>query len=673
MAELNSLNPEQRKAAQTIEGPVLILAGAGTGKTNTVTHRVAYMVDQGISPENILAVTFTNKAAREMHQRVTKLIPHPPRREDGKPLRATVCTFHSLCVRILRRHIDKLGYKRNFVIYSESEQLGVVKKVLSAIAGKDVKADPRELHSLLSRIKNAGSSGVGKVFGSEEAFAMADHIRGRYDTALKAANAVDFDDLLVLTLRLFNEHPEALEECRRRYQYVTVDEYQDTNAAQYELMYLLAKEHRNVCVVGDDDQSIYGWRGAEISNILDMEKDFPELEVIRLEQNYRSTRVILDAANAVIKNNPRRRPKKLWSAKRQGDFIGVQPFDDEEKEAEAIVGEIEFNRMTKRIPWKNHAILFRTNIQARPLETALRKAEVRYVLIGGQSFFDRREIRDFLAFMKVMVNPNDDASLLRITNVPARGLSDVTMERLLGASQERSSSVWQAMNNDLVIHEFQPRTRKSIEGFVELVEGFRTPLKDERLSLATWADGLMDSINYEAELKKGEKNPENAENRMRNLRELIHAMDDRGETLLPANRLVKFLDDITLDAEREDGKEEKSDAVTLITTHSCKGLEYPHVFLVGVEEGLLPHSRSAVEDTLDEERRLFYVAITRAMQTLTITYCLSRHKYGQLVPCQPSSFLKEIPEELCEDMIDSEPVGVDEGKGMFDAMRAMLE
>jgi len=673
MAELNSLNPEQRKAAQTIEGPVLILAGAGTGKTNTVTHRVAYMVDQGISPENILAVTFTNKAAREMHHRVTKLIPHPPKREDGKPLKATVCTFHSLCVRILRRHIDKLGYKRNFVIYSESEQLGVVKKVLSAIAGKDVKADPRELHSLLSRIKNAGSSGVGKVFGSEEAFAMADHIRGRYDTALKAANAVDFDDLLVLTLRLFNEHPEALEECRRRYQYVTVDEYQDTNAAQYELMYLLAKEHRNVCVVGDDDQSIYGWRGAEISNILDMEKDFPELEVIRLEQNYRSTRVILDAANAVIKNNPRRRPKKLWSAKRQGDFIGVQPFDDEEKEAEAIVGEIEFNRMTKRIPWKNHAILFRTNIQARPLETALRKAEVRYVLIGGQSFFDRREIRDFLAFMKVMVNPNDDASLLRITNVPARGLSDVTMERLLGASQERSSSVWQAMNNDLVIHEFQPRTRKSIEGFVELVEGFRTPLKDERLSLATWADGLMDSINYEAELKKGEKNPENAENRMRNLRELIHAMDDRGETLLPANRLVKFLDDITLDAEREDGKEEKSDAVTLITTHSCKGLEYPHVFLVGVEEGLLPHSRSAVEDTLDEERRLFYVAITRAMQTLTITYCLSRHKYGQLVPCQPSSFLKEIPEELCEDMIDSEPVGVDEGKGMFDAMRAMLE
>jgi len=670
MAELNSLNPEQRKAVHRIDGPVLILAGAGTGKTNTITHRVAHMVDQGISPENILAVTFTNKAAREMQKRVTKLIPNPPKREDDKPLKSTVCTFHSLCVRILRRHIDKLGYKRNFVIYSESEQLGVVKKVLSAIAGKDVKADPRELHGILSRIKNAGA---GKVFGSEEAVAMADHIRGRYDTALKAANAVDFDDLLILTIKLFKDYPEALGECRARYQYVTVDEYQDTNAAQYELMYLLAKEHRNVCVVGDDDQSIYGWRGAEISNILDMEKDFPEVEVIKLEQNYRSTRVILDAANAVIKNNPRRRPKELWSAKGQGDFIGVQPFDDEEKEAEAVVGEIEFNRMTKRIPWKDHAILFRTNIQARPLETALRKAEVRYNLIGGQSFFDRREIRDFLAYMKTMVNPNDDASLLRIANVPARGLSDVTMERLLKASQERSGSVWQAMNNDLVIHEFQPRTRKSIEAFVELIEGFRVPLKDERLSLVDWADGLMEGINYEAELKKGEKNPENVESRMRNLRELIHTMDDRGESLLPANRLVKFLDDITLDAEREEEKEEKADAVTLITTHSCKGLEYPHVFLVGVEEGLLPHSRSTIEGTLDEERRLFYVAITRAMQTLTITYCLSRHKYGQLVPCQPSSFLKEIPEELCEEMIDSEPVSVDEGKGMFDAMRAMIE
>ena len=673
MANLDGLNPEQREAAETIHGPLLILAGAGTGKTRTITYRVAHMIDQGISPRHILAVTFTNKAAREMQQRAAKLIPNPPKRDDGKPLKPTICTFHSLCVRILRRHIEKLGYKRNFVIYNESEQLGVVKKILSAISGKDVKADPRELHGLLSRLKNAGPNG--NVFGDEDTLAMADHIRKRYDTALKAANAVDFDDLLVLTLKLFNEYPEALEECRARYQYVMVDEYQDTNATQFELMRMLAAEHRNVCVVGDDDQSIYGWRGAEISNLLDLEKYFPDLKVIKLEQNYRSTRVILEAANAVIKNNPRRRPKQLWTARGQGELIRLHAFGNEEEEAEAIVSEIEFHRMARRIPWRDHAILFRTNVQARPLETALRKAEVRYHLIGGQSFFDRREIRDFLAYMKTFINPNDDASLLRIANVPARGLSDVTRERLLAASQERECSVWDAMQNDLVIHEFQTRTRRAIESFVQLIEDFCVPLKEESLSLSKWAEGFLADIDYAAELRKGEKNPENAENRMRNLRDLVSTMDDRGETLLPANRLGKFLDDITLDAEREAEKEETGDAVTLITTHSCKGLEFPHVFLVGVEEGLLPHSRSAVEGTLDEERRLFYVAITRAMRTLTITHCLNRKKYGQTFLCHPSSFLKELPEELCEDMdvAASEPVSVDEGKDLFAAMRTMLK
>ena len=674
MSDLSGLNPEQRKAAATLRGPVLILAGAGTGKTRTLTHRVAHMVSEGISPGRILAVTFTNKAAREMQQRVTKQLKRLPKsltREDGKPLKPTICTFHSLCVRILRRHIEKLGYKRNFVIYSDSEQLGVVKKVLSAIAGKDVKADARELQGLLSRLKNAGPNG--NVPGNEDSLAMAGHIRRRYDSALRAANAVDFDDLLVLTLRVFNEFPEALEECRARYQYVMVDEYQDTNAAQFELMHLLSAEHRNVCVVGDDDQSIYGWRGAEISNILDMEKHFPEVKVIKLEQNYRSTRVILDAANAVIKNNPRRRPKQLWSAKGAGDLLRLESFANEEEEARTIVDEIEFNRMAKRIPWKDHAILFRTNVQSRPLETALRKAEVRYHLIGGQSFFDRREIRDFLAFMKTFINPNDDASLLRIANIPARGLSDVTMERLLGASQERDCSVWKAMKNDLVIHEFQPRTRKSIEAFVGLIEDFRAPLGETELSLASWADKFLDEIDYAAELSKGEKDPENAENRMRNLRDLISTMDDRGGALLPANRLGKFLDDITLDADREADKEDAGDAVTLITTHSCKGLEFPHVFLVGVEEGLLPHSRSAVEGTLDEERRLFYVAITRAMKTLTISHCLNRKKYGQNFLCHPSSFLKELPEELCEDLDSKkEPVTVEAGKNLFAAMREGL-
>jgi len=673
MANLDGLNPEQREAAETVQGPMLILAGAGTGKTRTITYRVAHMVDQGVSPQHILAVTFTNKAAREMQQRANKLIPKFPARGDDKPLKPTICTFHSLCVRILRRHIEKIGYKRNFVIYSESEQLGVVKKILSAISGKDVKADPRELHSLLSRLKNSGPNG--NVFGDEESLAMADHIRNRYDTALKAANAVDFDDLLVLTLKLFKEHPEALEECRARYQYVMVDEYQDTNAAQFELVKMLSQKHRNVCVVGDDDQSIYGWRGAEISNLLDLEEYFSELKVVKLEQNYRSTHVILEAANAVIKNNPRRRAKELWSAQGRGELIRIHAFGDEEEEAEAIVSEIEFHRMARSIPWRDHAILFRTNVQARPLETALRKAEVRYHLIGGQSFFDRREIRDFLAYIKTLINPNDDASLLRIANVPARGLSDVTRERLLAASQQRECSVWKVMRNDLVIHEFQPRVRRAIEKLVQLIEDFRALLKKDSLLLAKWAEGFLSDIDYAAELRKGEKNPENAENRMRNLRDLVSTMDDRGETLLPASRLGKFLDDITLDAEREAEKEEAGDAVTLITTHSCKGLEFPHVFLVGVEEGLLPHSRSAVEGTLDEERRLFYVAITRAMRTLTITHCLNRRKYGQNFLCHPSSFLKELPEELCEDMdvAASEPVSVDDGKSLFAAMREGLD
>jgi DNA helicase-2/ATP-dependent DNA helicase PcrA len=672
MADVSRLNPQQREAAITIDGPVLILAGAGTGKTRTLTHRIAYMAKRGVAPENILAVTFTNKAAREMQKRANKLMPKTRTRADGKPQKPTICTFHSLCVRILRRHIDKLGYKRNFVIYSDSEQLGVVKKILAAITGKDVKADPRELHSLLSRIKNAGAGRP--VLADEDSLAMAETLRRRYDSALRACNAVDFDDLLVLTLRLFEEFPEALEECRARYRFVMVDEYQDTNAPQFELVRALAGEHQNVCVVGDDDQSIYGWRGADVTNLLNLEEHFPGVKIIKLEQNYRSTNTILEAANAVIQNNPRRRPKQLWSANGRGELIRLRAFENEDDEARTIVDEIEFNRMTRRIPWREHAILFRTNIQARPLETALRTAGVRYHLIGGQSFFDRREIRDFLAYLKTFINPNDDASLLRIANVPTRGLSDVTMECLLAASQERNCSVWSVMNNDLVTIEFQTRTRRAIENFVELIETTRASVGQGELSLTRWADDFLGRIEYSAELRKGEKNPETAENRMRNLRDIVATMDNKND-LPPAERLNRFLDDLTLDAERESEKEDAGDAVTLITTHSCKGLEFPHVYLVGCEEGLLPHSRSMVEDTLDEERRLFYVALTRAMRTLTLTHCLSRKKYGQVIICHPSSFLKELPPELVEDQNekDAEPVNVDEGRDMFAAMRAALE
>ena len=673
MLDLSTLNPQQRLAAETIRGPVLILAGAGTGKTRVITFRIAHMVERGIAPGNILGVTFTNKAAREMQERVTKLLPR--RRSDtpeDKANRPTICTFHSLCVRILRQHIDKLGYKKNFVIYDASEQLAAVKKILSAISMKGEKVDPGAVLAMLSKFKNGGESS--KVFGDPNVRALASHVAKRYESALHACNAVDFDDLILLTLRLFREHPEALEACRAKYKYVMVDEYQDTNASQFELVHALTEKHRNFCVVGDDDQSIYGWRGAEVANLLNLEKHFPEVKIVKLEQNYRSTTTILNAANAVIKNNVQRRGKSLWSSKGAGAKILLNTYGSDEDEAREVVAQIEFKRLAYRVPWKDCAILFRTNQQSRPLETALRAANVRYHLIGGQSFFDRREIKDFIAFLKTFLNPHDDISLLRIANVPARGLSDVTMERLLGASHERKCSVFTAMKNPLVTTTFQKNTRESIEAFVAFVERVQVQLQTTETSfrLQTWADNFLNETGYFAELRRLEKKPENSESRVRNLKELMATLDGIGNA--PAERLENFLENITLDSEREEEKENTQDAVTLITMHSCKGLEFPHVFVVGLEDGLLPHSRSKVEGTMDEERRLFYVAVTRAMQTLSISHCGGRKKYGQLLPCHPSPFLKELPGDLVEhsDAKSKTPVAQESCKNLFAAMREAI-
>jgi DNA helicase II / ATP-dependent DNA helicase PcrA len=677
---LNSLNPQQRQAVETLNGPVLILAGAGTGKTRVITFRIAHLIAKGIAPGNILAVTFTNKAAREMQERVHKLLPKSQtpdaRTSDTRP---TICTFHSLCVRILRQHIEQLGYKRNFVIYNESEQLGAVKKILAQISAKGEKADPAAVLALLSRFKNGGERAA--VFADESVRALAQHIRSRYETALHACNAVDFDDLILLTLRLFHEHPDVLDACRAKYRYVMADEYQDTNATQFQLVHALTVKHRNFCVVGDDDQSIYGWRGAEIGNLLDLEKHFPEVKIIKLEQNYRSTNTILDAANAIIKNNARRRPKLLWSGKGRGDKIILRAYTNDDDEARNLVEQIEFARRAYGVPWLHHAVLFRTNVQSRPLETAFRTAGVRYHLIGGQSFFDRAEIRDFLAYLKVFINPHDDVSLLRIANVPARGLSDVTMERLLAASHERKGSVFAAMKNPAVQVTFQTKARQSIEAFVAFVEKTRAQLSGRAGSplpaarpLQAWAEHFLDETGYFAELRRLEKNRENAEDRIRNLRELTATLDNFGRPGDPASdRLQSFLDDITLDSELEEEKE-AGDAVTLITVHSCKGLEFPRVYIVGLEEGLLPHARSAAEGTLDEERRLFYVAVTRAMQSLTLSHCAGRMRYGQLMPCHPSRFLKELPPELVEDADarDKEPLNPDAGKKMFDVLRSAI-
>jgi DNA helicase II / ATP-dependent DNA helicase PcrA len=673
---LNSLNPQQRQAVETLNGPVLILAGAGTGKTRVITFRIAHLIARGVAPGNILAVTFTNNAAREMQERVHKLLPRSKtpdaKTSDSRP---TICTFHSLCVRILRRHIDRLGYKRNFVIYNESEQLGAVKKILAQISAKGEKTDPAAVLALLSRFKNGGERAA--VFADESVRALARHIRSRYETALHACNAVDFDDLILLTLRLFDEHPDVLEAGRAQYRYVMADEYQDTNVTQFQLIHALTAKHRNFCVVGDDDQSIYGWRGAEIGNLLDLEKHFPEVKIIKLEQNYRSTNTILDAANAIIKNNARRRPKQLWSGKGRGDKIVLRAYTNDDDEARNLVEQIEFARRAHGVPWLHHAVLFRTNQQSRPLETAFRTAGVRYHLIGGQSFFDRAEIRDFLAYLKMFINPHDDVSLLRIANVPARGLSDVTMERLLAASHERKGSVFAAMKNPVVQVTFQAKARQSIEAFVAFIEKTRAQLHHAASSprpLQSWAEHFLDATGYFAELRRLGKNRENAEDRIRNLRELIATLDNFGRPGDPASdRLQSFLDDITLDSEREEEKE-TGDAVTLITMHSCKGLEFPRVYIVGLEEGLLPHARSAAEGTLDEERRLFYVAVTRAMHSLTLSHCAGRMRYGQLLPCHPSRFLKELPPELVEDADarDKQPVNPDTGKKMFDVLRSAI-
>ncbi|MFM7100012.1 MAG: ATP-dependent helicase, partial [Verrucomicrobiota bacterium] len=644
---------------------------------------------------------FTNKAAREMLGRVNELLPRRPRGADGeKPERPTLCTFHSLGVRILRQHIEKLGYKRNFVIYDEGDQQGAMKKVLSSLTTKAEKTDPAAVLALLSKFKNNGPDDP--AFADENVRALVDAVSRRYETALRAANAVDFDDLILLTLRLFQEHPDALDSCRARWPYVMVDEYQDTNGTQFEVVHSLTRESRNLCVVGDDDQSIYGWRGARIANILNLEEHFPEVKVIKLEQNYRSTNIILKAANAVIRNNPRRRGKNLWSSKGEGDRIALYAFETDETEAQTVADNIEYDRLARRIGWGRQAILFRTNLQSRALEQALRKARVRYRLIGGQSFFDRREIRDFLAYLKTFANPDDDVSLLRIANTPARGLSDVTLERLLAASAERKTSVYAVLRHTDVLDSFPPRTREAIRGFQSLVERMREPLAGaDPVSLAACAEGWLGETGYFDELRRTEKDPEVAENRVRNVRELVVELDGplpeappgpptppglpkpppppvpripryRGA---PQDRLDDFLADLTLDRDRSDDAAEPGDVVTLITMHAAKGLEFPHVHIVGVEDGLLPHTRSKLEGTLDEERRLFYVAITRAQETLKISHCGARRRYGQLLPCHPSPFLKELPPDCVENADQAGSTVVENGKGddLFAALRAVLE
>jgi DNA helicase-2/ATP-dependent DNA helicase PcrA len=658
---LFDLNDAQRAAVKTTEGPLLILAGAGTGKTRVITARAAYLIAQGVGPAEIVAVTFTNKAANEMRERLAGMIPRKQAAE------VTMSTFHSLCLRILRSGIERLGYKSNFSIYDEGDQIGLVKKVIAATAARDEKLDFNLARGAISKAKNAGQP--------LPADSLLEAVGARYDLELKRANAVDFDDLLLLTVRLLREHKDLKQRWQQRYRYLMVDEFQDTNRLQLDFIALLAGKHRNVAVVGDDDQSIYGWRGADISNVLQFEQYFTGPKVITLEQNYRSTSAILSTANGLIKNNPHRRPKNLWSAVGPGENVRIIACPNEREEAQFIAEEIQRRRTRETSRWEDFAVLFRMNAQSRLLEENLRRLQIPYRIIGGKSFFDRREIKDVLAYMTVLINPQDDASILRIINTPARGISAATTEMAVSWSAESNQSLWQALSSPGFQEQVGDRAWSSLQRFVSLVEGYADAVRKTKTDPAEPMRRLLAEIEYVGALRRQCKTREEGEGREENVHDVLRDLSLYGQR--SSKGLRGFLDEILLDQERE----EEDDAgnqhgVTLITMHAAKGLEFPNVYIAGVEEGILPHDRSKAEGALDEERRLLYVGITRAMRALTITHCRARLRFGSSVTCQPSSFLRELPPEHLEqtnlETLLSTPVSERDAKSGFSELRAAL-
>jgi len=660
---LFDLNEPQHRAVTTTQGPLLILAGAGTGKTRVITARAAYLIAEGVPPENILAVTFTNKAATEMRERLAGMV------DPDKAKKVTMSTFHALCVRILRMGIDRLGYKHNFTIYDEGDQLGLIRKIIIRTAAQDEKLDPHQAKNLISKAKNNGWSAP----ADEKTLLSA--VFARYQADLKTLNAVDFDDLLLLTVKLLSEHQEVQEKWRQRFKYLMVDEFQDTNRLQLELVTLLADSNNNVAVVGDDDQSIYGWRGAEVSNILEFESHFPNPVVVKLEQNYRSTNAILGTANSLIKNNPRRRPKALWSAQDGGEKVQLIQAANDREEAQFVTEEIQRRSFAEGLPWEAFAVLYRMNAQSRLLEENLRRLQIPYRLVGGKSFFDSREIKDVLAYFSVLVNPEDDSNLLRIINTPARGISAGTIERATEWSARNNCGVWSALQADEFLRELPARTVGKIAEFVALIDGYETRLNEPLADHHAVAGELLKEVKYVEDLKRTCKGPEEVMKREENVRQLFQNLANfQGRSV---SGLQGFLDEVMLDRSREEDEDiDKKKGVLLITLHAAKGLEFPHVFLVGLEEGVLPHDRSKLEGTLDEERRLLYVGITRAMRTLTMTYCRDRMKYGSVSPCHPSSFIKELAAEWLErknltEMMNT-PVQEDAAKNGFARMRALL-
>ncbi len=635
------LNRAQRDAVTTLSGPLLVLAGAGTGKTRVITYRIAELIRSGVAPARILAVTFTNKAAREMRERAVKLL--GKRSRGDKP--PEISTFHSLCVRILRRHARLLGYPKEFSIYDRGDQETLARTALRDVRVGHEKLRPGDLLHLVGTWKNRGFSPAQAEESAEKdkeqlgAMAFA-----RYQTALKSSGAMDFDDLLLKTEELFKSFPEARYAEASRVDHVLVDEYQDTNDLQDRVLQALAERHRNLCVVGDDDQSIYGWRGAEIAHILGFSKDWPEAKVVRLEENYRSTKPILDLANTLIHHNGSRHEKTLIPTNEGGAAPRFLRFEDEVAESEGLVREIE-GRLRPgegpRVAPSDIAILFRTNEQPRAFELELRRAGIPYVLVGGMSFYDRKEVRDVLSYLKVLANPSDEVALLRVINTPPRGIGASTVEVLMRRAVDQGVPLWTVLPQADADPDLAHGVGARVQEFQKLIEGFRARLGREPLAALTTE--LVATINYREELKRAYREPSEQEARLKGVEELVSSIA-LYEARAESPSLLGFLEETQL-AGRESDKDDdrQSHALTLMTLHSAKGLEFNIVYLVGMEEGLLPHARSVAEGRgIEEERRLCYVGVTRARETLTLSFSKGRMKWGKMRPSIPSRFLFEM-------------------------------
>jgi DNA helicase-2/ATP-dependent DNA helicase PcrA len=625
---LAALNPAQREAVETLEGPLLVLAGAGSGKTRVITTRIAWLMEKGVAPSNILAVTFTNKAAGEMKERVHALA-------GARAKELTIGTFHSFSVRLLREHgAAALGLSPSFTICDSSDQLSAVKSVMRELRVHETTMHPSAVLARISLAKNRmeapGDELVSAVFE-------------RYREHLARARTLDFDDLLLESVRLLKDHPEVRELCRKRYRYVLVDEYQDTNRPQYEIVREIGGAHRNVCVVGDDDQSIYGFRGADVQKILGFHRDFKGAKVVRLETNYRSTRPILDAANAVIRNNRDRHEKTLTSAVGDGEPVRLMRLPDETIEAQFVADEILKLVRRSGARLSDVAVLFRTQVQPRPFEAELRSRGIPYVLVGGMSFFDRKEVRDLVAFLRIAANPEDEQALLRIVNTPPRGIGKTTVDRLLAFATAEGISAASAFERAGEIDGLNP---DAVDAYRDLrVRIARVGIERATHDLPARLGSLVEAVDYKSEVRRLYSDPMTREARWAGVEEMLNFAENYARRA-ESPTLHGFLEELALTSGEEPSERESPDeAVTLMTLHSAKGLEFPHVFLVGMEEGLLPHARAVADGACPEERRLAYVGITRAMKTLTLSLASERAKYGKRVAAMPSRFIYEMREK----------------------------